>query len=181
MTARRTIHLAPNDQRELWAHLLGNPDGEEEAAFGFAVVERNGTQLQFRVQSWYAVQPADYAYRGVEGIELTDACRAAVIKRAHDLNAALIEFHSHPGSLPATFSITDRAGFEDFVPHVWWRLKGRPYAAVVVATRSADALAWVEAPDQSVRVDGIIAGDTFLALTQASITYYRGGSYGRKV
>ena len=52
---------------------------------------------------------------------------------------------------PAEFSASDRKGLESFVPHVWWRLRHRPYLALVfrgddrgwscLADRSNDARA----------------------------------------
>jgi hypothetical protein len=33
------------------------------------------------------------------------------------------------------------------VPHLWWRLKGRPYAALVFGYESFDGVAWVASPD----------------------------------
>ncbi len=75
-------------------------------------------------------------------LHLTDETRGRVIKRAHDLSAALIEFHSHPLQRAAEFSASDISGFGEFVPHVRWRLKNRPYAAFVFTPSSFDALAW---------------------------------------
>jgi len=42
------------------------------------------------------------------------------------------------------FSPSDIAGFREFVPHIHWRLKGKPYGAVVVAPASIDAALWEE-------------------------------------
>jgi hypothetical protein len=38
--------------------------------------------------------------------------------------------------------MSDLLGFEEWVPHVRWRLQGRPYAALVCAGETWDALAW---------------------------------------
>jgi hypothetical protein len=79
-----------------------------------------------------------------------------LIKRAWDSGTSLVEFHSHPRDRwQAMFSPSDLAGFDEFVPHCWWRLRGRPYLAVVVAQRSVDALAWVTDPRRPVRLDAI--------------------------
>jgi hypothetical protein len=51
------------------------------------------------------------------------------------------------------------------VPHLWWRLRGRPYGALVTAGKTFDALAWVDGPndvEQIERLD-IEGGDTLLA------------------
>ena len=43
-------------------------------------------------------------------LELADETRARLIKRAHDLQASLVEMHSHPAPFPAAFSPADRPG-----------------------------------------------------------------------
>ncbi len=58
--------------------------------------------------------------------ELKDEMRSKIIKMAFDLDAAIVELHSHPYPEPAKFSYSDLGGFDDFVAHVWWRLKGKP-------------------------------------------------------
>jgi hypothetical protein len=40
------------------------------------------------------------------------------------------------------FSGSDIAGFGEWVPHVRWRLRGRPYVALVFDGGVFDALAW---------------------------------------
>jgi hypothetical protein len=54
----------------------------------------------------------------------------------------VVEIQSHPWDWPAEFSLSDRGGLEETVPHMRWRLKERPYLAVVVALTSYDALVW---------------------------------------
>lgn len=98
----------------------------------------------------YLVPPEWFAHRSPFFLELADETRAAVIKRAHDLSASVIEIHSHPSQLMAAFSESDIRGFYEFVPHMLWRLKNRPYAAVVVARNSFDSLAWFESVDAPV-------------------------------
>ena len=70
-----------------------------------------------------------------------------------DPTARLIEMHSHPRATVAEFSGSDRSGFAEFVPHVWWRLKKKPYAAIVVGPSSFDSLSWVSGPQ---RPDGVL-------------------------
>jgi hypothetical protein len=114
----------------------------EEAAFLFAAATESDESLKFSVIDWYPVPPEGFITRSLYYLELTDETRALVIKKAHDLGCSLIETHSHAGDSAAAFSPSDRVGFVEFVPHALWRLKGRPYAAVVMATNSVDALAW---------------------------------------
>jgi hypothetical protein len=45
-------------------------------------------------------------------------------------------------------------GFQEWVPHIMWRLRQRPYVAVVVTPDSFDALVW-QAGDQVMRPRGL--------------------------
>jgi hypothetical protein len=117
----------------------------EEAAFLFARTTDAGAELHFHTVDWYPVPIEGFVTRSLHFLELTDETRARVIKKAHDLGCALIEAHSHAGEHQAQFSFSDKTGFGEFVPHVIWRLKGRPYAAIVMARNSIDGLAWRQA------------------------------------
>ena len=55
-------------------------------------------------------------------------------------NAALAELHSHPSLRLAAFSLSDRIGLKETVPHMRWRLKKHPYLAIVVAPSWFNAL-----------------------------------------
>lgn len=165
----RTLLELPGDVHEvLWRHLLPEDPGAEEAAFVFARCEDDNATRIFRYAELFPVPPEGFASRSPFHFELRDTTRAAVIKRAHDLSASLVEFHSHTGPWLARFSPSDWAGFEEFVPHVWWRLKARPYAAVVVATASFDGLVWRMSPDAPVRLDGILIDGELLEPTRLS-------------
>lgn len=179
MRSRTTVTFPAGMQEEVWAHLRSNQD-DEEAAFLFADVQMTPRGTVFHVRGWYRVQPEDYARRGIDGIELSDDCRAAMLKRAHDEGRCLVECHSHPGPRQAAFSPFDFEGFEEFVPHVRWRLQRRPYAAFVVADSSFDALAWIE-PDanEPVAVDAIAAGDQLRYPTRRSLTRWKEMHHGK--
>ena len=53
------------------------------------------------------------------------------------------------------FSPSDMYEFAEFVPHCRWRLRGRPYLAIVVSPAGADALAWIEASGEPVGLTAI--------------------------
>ena len=137
------------------AHLLPARQRVEEAAFMFAVGHESPDGLQLEHREWWPVRPDGFVSRSAHHLELTDATRASVIKRAHDLGASLIELHSHLGPWPAQFSASDLAGFADFVPHVFWRLKNRPYAALVIARGGFDAFVWTVDPRMPERLSAI--------------------------
>lgn len=141
------------------SHLLPQRTRNEQAGFMFAhwrFGANSSAELDFA--EWSPLSPKDFAYQSPLHLELRDETRMRVIKRGHDLKCALIEFHSHPGPYPAQFSGSDFIGFREFVPHVLWRLKGRPYVAVVVAPSGFDALAWMTSVDEIIGVPVIDTG-----------------------
>ena len=165
--SRILLELAPPQHGDIWQHLVSSGSEVEEAAFIFAADDRNGDR-RFRALDWYAVPPDGFVFRSAYYLELTDETRAKVIKQAHDLGATLVELHSHVGPYPAAFSPSDLAGFREFVPHVWWRLKGRPYLAVVASETGFDGFAWLSDPHTPGRIDGISVGGSILEPTRLS-------------
>lgn len=143
MTKRFRLEMDPASYEALQLHLLPRPPKAEEAAFAYAVVDQeNPEEVSFRVVGIDLIPEDGFFHRSLYSLELSDETRARIIKRAHDLKASLVELHSHPFPLPAQFSASDHAGFLEVVPHVRWRLNGRPYLAIVVAPNSFDALVW---------------------------------------
>lgn len=149
-------HLFPGDFQE---------QQQEQVAFVFAKTAPEGEDLVFQAVDWLPIGADNLVYQSSFYIELADEVRARAIKQAHDFNASLIEFHCHCSTWPAEFSPSDLQGFEEFVPHVWWRLKGKPYVAVVVAPSSFDALVWVSDPKLPRTLDGIRTGSELLLPT----------------
>ncbi len=129
-------------QGRLWSHLLREDTMREQAAFLFCMTERAEHGLVFEAVDQAFLGPDDFAAQYTDYLELTDDSRIGLIKRAHVLGASLAEFHSHPGPWPAAFSLSDRMGLKETVPHMRWRLQKRPYLAVVVAPSGFDALVW---------------------------------------
>lgn len=152
-----TLELPAGVYGSLQAHLLPAGSLVEQAAFVYTRVERDSNgNVAFKFVEYAPVQPTGFSTQHSYYLELSDEQHASVIKRAHELNASIVEFHSHPGPYPARFSPSDMEGFAEFVPHVWWRLKNRPYLAVVVAPSGFDALAWVDSPSAPVVPDAIV-------------------------
>lgn len=149
--ARATIQLTGPVKRSLWHHLLEQDHDAEDAAFLF--VRRVASQVhRYAVIDWYAVPSEGFAFRSAYHFDLTDETRALIIKRAHDLDASLVEAHSHLGDRPPAFSPSDLFGFHEFVPHVWWRLKAKPYFALVISEGGVDGLAWIDGPEAPERI-----------------------------
>lgn len=170
---RVILDIPPDVHRAALDHLLPKKVLVERAAFVFARFERGPAETVFRYVDWVAVTSDGTDYESAQHLVLSDATRAAVIKRAHDLGASLVEFHSHVGPWPATFSLSDKAGFEEFVPHVWWRLKGKPYAAVVVAQSGFDALCWLDGPREPRPLSALRVGGHDLAPTALTFDHWR--------
>jgi len=150
MTSNARLELPVLVHSELMAHLLPARPKSEEVAFIFCHFMQTEGEVRFSFIESYPVPTAGFVYKSLFGIELSNTCRASVIKRAHDLKASLIEVHSHPLAKSTEFSPSDRVGFADFVPHVRWRLKQRRYGAIVVGPHGFDSLCWVsdcERPD----------------------------------
>ena len=159
------LELTGHVHQALLSHLLPKRQRAEEVAFVFAVAD--GAAI-LRQVDWMAVPESGFVSRSLFHLELTDETRGTVIKRAHDLGSSLVEFHSHAGTWPAQFSASDLAGFDEFVPHVRWRLKGRPYVSVVVSRTGFDGFIWTTdsiVPDRlaGISVDGRVLQPTALS------------------
>lgn len=153
----------------LMAHLLPPGCEQEQAAFLFARQARADHQVLFEVVEATKLGPADFAAQQGDYLEMTDEKRAWLIKRAHDLGASLVEMHSHLGPWPAAFSLADRAGLRETVSHMWWRLRNRPYLAVVVTGSGFDALLWLDNPKTPRALDGLLTGNRLLRPTNNSL------------
>ena len=166
--ARVYLHLPADVHQDVWKHLLPDRQEPEAAGFMFARCVLQDDAYVFEHVEWYPILPDGFLVRSEDYLELTDETRATVIKRAHDLDASLVEFHSHTGLWPAAFSPSDQLGFREFVPHVWWRLKGKPYLAVVVTRSDFDGLAWMVDANTPRYVDGIVVEGKVLPPTRLS-------------
>ena len=165
------IDLTRRQYLEIWEHLL--PDGAtcESAAFIFAEFHELSHCLTLKTQDYLLVEPSGFKVQYDDYIELSNETRISIIKKAHQMNAVLIELHSHPFDSPwaAAFSNADMNGFEETVPHMWWRLPDRPYAAIVVSPRGFDSLIWKKTPRSpefltALRVDGVLLRPTNMSL-----------------
>ena len=155
---------------EIKNSLLPKGARDEEAGFVFARAEGHGhdrTVLQYL--EWWPLDYQHFEHQTEYHLELVDETRARIIKHAHDLQCSLVEFHSHPGPWPAQFSASDFHGLAEFVPHIWWRLKGKPYAAIVMAPNGFDGLAWVRSPNECQALAEIDLGERNVRPTGLSI------------
>jgi len=153
---------------ELLSHLGSSK--VEQVAFLFTEPPVPGEGL--RVSEMFRVPREGFDFQSAYHVALTDEVRSRVIKRAHDLGGCLIEVHSHGAGPAVSFSPSDLGGFEEWVPHVRWRLPRRAYIALVFAGEAFDALVWDgqdDAPTPLERLD--VEGRT--PVTPSGITYER--------
>jgi hypothetical protein len=122
------------DMKALRAH-LAEP---EQVAFAYARYDSGN----FVVVALDLIGPAEIESRSDYHVELTDAARGRLIQTAWADRLSLVEVHSHGKFGAAQFSPSDLSGFDVWVPHLWWRLRGAPYAAMVMAGRTWDAMVW---------------------------------------
>jgi hypothetical protein len=154
---------------DLTAHLLPPKGWREEAAFLFVSARRADDHVCFEVMESTKLTSGDFDSQECDHLELKDETRVRLIKRAHDLGSSLVEMHSHPGPWVAAFSLADRAGLQETVPHMWWRLPKRPYLAIVMAISGFDALVWLHNPTIPQPLDGLVAGNRLLRPTNQSL------------
>jgi hypothetical protein len=87
--AKILLDIPRRTQRNIWVHLLPERFKTEQAAFMYVRHKEEGQTTTFRYLDWYAVPPEGFLSRSEYHFELTDETRAAVIKRAHALDASL--------------------------------------------------------------------------------------------
>jgi Prokaryotic homologs of the JAB domain len=148
-----TISMTKPMYADLRKHLRGNI---EQAAFllvdAFAEDTLTARDMRLIADHEFDIQTSFH-------IALGDAPRADLIRWAWEQDGCLVEVHSHGDKGPACFSASDLHGFQQWVPHLWWRLGGRPYAAVVTAGDTFDGLVWRESADVPAQLDRITFGE----------------------
>ena len=162
------LTLPPGLYEGLLEHLLPPNQEVEEAAFVLASVKEVEGTTTFEALEAVKLQPDDFVAQYEDYLELGDATRTKLIKRAHDLNGSIVELHSHVSTRLAEFSWSDRIGLKETVAHMRWRLSGRPYAAIVFARQSFDALVWLTDRTAPMPLNGLLAGDRLLQPTNRS-------------
>jgi len=138
---KRIIIIPAAIAEALRAHLF--QDELEQGAFLFAQADERVGTLSLRVVDVYLVPPTGWQIQEEVYLEMKDAERAKIMKMARDRSFAAIDCHSHPGTMgDVSFSPSDRKGISDFAPYAKWKLDARPFAAMVWAETSVDAVIW---------------------------------------
>ena len=148
---------------QLQVHLFGGAgttDLPEQAAFLFTKPYDGGEVLS--VKDAHLSLQSDFVFQSGFHIHLADEMRPMLIRHAIEENACLIEVHSHNHRGVVSFSGSDLAGFDEWVPHVRWRLGGRPYVALVFGYDTFDALCWRNGvPEKLARIAFDHGGELF--------------------
>lgn len=146
----------------LWATAREHLDVSAERV-GFFLADWSPVESTFAVRSWRPIDDSATENRDILHVSLSDGTRSEVIQWAWAEGASLIEAHSHGSWTPAVFSRFDLSNLNEWVPHLWWRLGGRPYAAIVTSAFDFDGLAWISSPGDTEQVEGVSAGAFFRA------------------
>ena len=174
------VYIAEAAYRELVGHLFEGED--EQVAFLFAEHRETGPERGFHVLQIYLVPPSGFDFQSSYHIALADEVWAQIIKTAWDTGACPIEVHSHRDSeFPPAFSGSDFLGFKETVPHVRWRLRGRPYAALVFNPDGFDGLVWKGADNEATAVGSVVLDDQTLRPSGFSIRYLKDGYEHREI
>lgn len=160
------------------AHLFPGNSRIEQGGFLLCAPRAKELPYALLVEDWLPLMRDDYVTQASDYLELSDAARARIIKLAHERNAILLEVHSHPSGQPACFSPADILGLVEFVPHIRWRLGGKPYAALVFGRSSIDGLAWFGDSKTAIPITHIYSGSHIQETTSLSSKFYGDVRYG---
>lgn len=143
---------------------------ERPEQVGFMLAEDAGGGL-FRIVDLRLVAGHRFTLQSEDRADLDDAIRSEMIQWAWREGGCLVEAHSHGEVLvPARFSRFDFSQFDDWVSHVRWRLRQRPYLALVTAGVQVDGLAWLD--EVPVAIDAVrVDGREPILTTRESIRY----------
>jgi hypothetical protein len=145
---------------------------------GFFLADWVPQERSFRISSWQPVTSSGYAIQTDYHVRLNDDAKAEMIRWAWDSDKCLIEAHSHGPRGRARFSPSDLAGFEEWVPHLWWRLQKRPYAAIVTQGETFDGWAWIENATDAEQVLALEAPEATHRATGETTDWLEGAAWG---
>lgn len=150
------IIIPPEIYARLREHLFSR-DSEQVA---FIYMRPDADDLL--VDDCFCVPPSELVYESEYHAEISADAQAMAIKNAWNRKRHLGEIHTHPFSTKETsFSYSDVVGFQEFVPHVWWRLKSGPYVAIVFGLNDFDALLWKQDSETPEMIEQIqVGGET---------------------
>lgn len=161
----RAISVDPDVLRQSGLRV---PSRDEQVAFFLAEPLADG----LRLVDARAMHAADFDHQGAFHVALSDHVRPQLITWAWERGLSLVEAHTHVDGDPVCFSPTDVSGLREWVPHVSWRLRGRPYAALVFGEKTVDGVAWSAGAGEPERIAALaVDGEPVRAMTGLSIKF----------
>ncbi len=153
-----TITIPSRIDQLVRSHLFQNE--LEQGAFLYAVITANDKETEFNVVEAYLVPPEGWQIQMDVHLEMKDGERAKIMNQAKQKNLALVDCHSHPAAFSNVwFSPSDRYGISEFAAYAKWKLSGKPYAAMVWAESSIDAVAWDNDFTEALPIQKIVIED----------------------
>lgn len=126
------LRLQEHDVSHVNGNILGR--GTERCAIMYAATAEVRTgELRLIVNHVEFPEDEDYAYRSEISAELTPDYVARISKKAANHNWSLVFVHSHPGTAPPHFSLTDTEGESRLATFLSARTPGVTHCAVVVS------------------------------------------------
>jgi hypothetical protein len=148
------IILPEHLHQTLMRHLFQND--LEQAAFLFASHAVDGGTLKMTAVDVHLVPADAWDYQSEMHLQMSDEERGKILKMARDKGLALVDCHSHPhAGDDVWFSGSDVSGITEFAAYVNWKLRNKPFAAIVWAEDSLDAVAWHGAFDSVQSVESV--------------------------
>jgi hypothetical protein len=115
----------------------------EQGAFLFAEAKREDGELNLVAADYYLVPASGWEAQVEFYLQMKDSERAKIMKLAREKNLCAIDCHSHPRACDDVwFSPSDVAGITEFAQYAKWKLRGKPFAAMVWGEQSVDAVLW---------------------------------------
>jgi len=151
----------------MWHAARAHLDQQAEQV-GFFLAEWADDDRGFTVRDWRPIDGQTVGVGDQVHVSLSDEVRASVLQWASAHEASLVEAHSHGSGGPAAFSRFDVQGLLEWVPHLWWRLGRRPYAAIVTSPGEFDGIAWITGPDAPEQLETVHAPEAVHA-TRATL------------
>lgn len=131
----------------------------EHLGFFLCNVGWSTSQPIFLARDVILVDDADLAEHSRYGLDLELDCLLRTINRAIRDKKSLVEAHNHTFGGHPDFSVSDRAGFREFVPYITDSLKGRPYAATVWDKRGVSGISWSQGSTKAQKLEIMVVGD----------------------
>lgn len=129
----------------VWSQLRRHLFAGDAEAGAFLVADWVESRGAFSVTDLLIPERNEVEFASAYHLHLSDDFVARAIVEAWCERKCLIEAHSHRDPhWPAFFSTSDLFGLVDLVPHIRWRMRGTPYASLVLTRHGYAGLAWTD-------------------------------------